>query len=91
MIDLEIAYRCAATEVATGYGCEQSSLTNDDVVELVGLLRQAEKDAERHRWLIGNGTLDSDRDGNCELHFRVASPINTMDLGIIIDEAMKCK
>lgn len=63
MIDLESAYKDASREIESGYGYEHSSLTNDDVVELVGLLRKAEKDAARYRWLrdIGRhecGTYD---------------------------------
>lgn len=83
MIDLVNAYKCAASEVESGYGYEHSSLTNDDVVELVGLLRQAEKDAARYRWL---------RCCETEVSKRFIDNGHIVGFGVIdslIDEAMR--
>lgn len=68
------------------------------VKELVALLRQAEKDAARYRWLRESASTEDH--GGFAYNFRLVdairympgtAPNETMDIDAAIDEAMQCK
>ena len=68
------------------------------VKELVALLRQAEKDAARYRWLRESASTEDH--GGLAYSFRLvdairympgAAPNETMDIDEAIDEAIQCK
>lgn len=62
------------------------------VKELVALLRQAEKDAARYRWIKENSQFGVGRCGvDWELYFEGPAPDNSAMIERHIDEAMQCK
>ena len=57
----------------------------------IELLRQAEKDAARYRWIKENGQLGVGRCGvDWELYFEGPAPDNSAKVERHIDEAMQC-
>ena len=57
----------------------------------IEILRQAEKDAARYRWLKANGQLGVGRCGvDWELHFDGPAPDNSAMIERHIDEAIQC-
>ena len=51
MSDLNDFMECAEWHCSRGLGWQDSKLTHNDVYAIITLLREAEKDAARYRWL----------------------------------------
>ena len=73
-------------------------LSKAECSDLLGRLRQAEKDAARYRWLRESASTENH--GGLAYNFRLvdairympgATPNETMDIDAAIDEAMQCK
>lgn len=99
MIDLDdmesLLQHCKELDEAGGLA---NRVTPSVVVELITLLRQAEKDAARYRWLRESASTEDH--GGFAYNFRLvdairympgATPNETMDIDAAIDEAMQCK
>lgn len=99
MIDLDdmesLLQHCKELDEAGGLA---NRVTPPVVVELITLLRQAEKDAARYRWLRESASTEDH--GGFAYNFRLvdairympgATPNETMDIDAAIDEAMQCK
>lgn len=99
MIDLDdmesLLQHCKELDEAGGLA---NRVTPFVVVELITLLRQAEKDAARYRWLRESASTEDH--GGFAYNFRLvdairympgATPNETMDIDAAIDEAMQCK
>ena len=57
----------------------------------IEILRQAEKDAARYRWIKANGQLGVGRCGvDWELHFKGPAPDNSAMIERHIDEEIQC-
>lgn len=91
MIDLDIdeLEKFITDGVAQG---DLFSLRKEGWIELLTILRQAEKDAARYRWIKENGQLGVGRCGvDWELYFEGPAPDNSAMIERHIDEAMQCK
>ena len=93
MIDLDdmesLLQHCKELDEAGGLA---NRVTPSVVIELITLLRQAEKDAARYRWIKANGQLGVGRCGvDWELYFEGPAPDNSAMIERHIDEAMQCK
>ena len=93
MIDLDdmesLLQYCKELDEAGGLA---NRVTPSVVIELITLLRQAEKDAARYRWIKANGQLGVGRCGvDWELYFEGPAPDNSAMIERHIDEAMQCK
>lgn len=82
MIDLDELHNNMISYVLVGF--TNSGISPIDAVELITRLRQAEKDAERYRWL---------RDELEQSHGGIAlfdGDCHVCDIDLFIDEAMQC-
>ena len=67
-------------------------LSKAECSDLLGRIRQAEKDAARYRWIKDNSQLGVGRCGiDWELYFEGPAPDNSAMIELHIDEAMQCK
>lgn len=67
-------------------------LSKAECSDLLGRIRQAEKDAARYRWIKENSQFGVGRCGvDWELYFEGPAPDNSAMIELHIDEAMKCK
>lgn len=67
-------------------------LSKAECSDLLGRIRQAEKDAARYRWIKENSQLGVGRCGiDWELYFEGPAPDNSAMIELHIDEAMQCK
>lgn len=89
MIDIDNLEKFITDGVAQG---DLFSLRKEGWIELLTILRQAEKDAARYRWIKENGQLGVGRCGvDWELYFEGQAPDNSAMIERHIDEAMQCK
>lgn len=93
MIDLDdmesLLQHCKELDEAGGLA---NRVTPSVVIELITLLRQAEKDAARYRWIKENSQFGVGRCGvDWELYFEGPAPDNSAMIELHIDEAMQCK
>ena len=89
MIDIDNLEKYITDWVAQG---DLFSLRKEGWIELLTILRQAEKDAARYRWIKENGQLGVGRCGvDWELYFEGPAPDNSAMIELHIDEAMQCK
>ena len=92
MINFDNIENSLRREIADDNGDGSCDLTNTALLELITLLRQAEKDAARYRWIKANGQLGVGRCGiDWELYFEGPAPDNSAMIELHIDEAMQCK
>ena len=63
MIDLDEMEDLAKCMVERGIGNIEKGATCSEAIELIGRIRQAEKDAARYRWLMQNARLGIGRNG----------------------------
>lgn len=87
MINFDNIENSLRHEIADDNGDGSCDLTNTALLELITLLRQAEKDAARYRWLRSCDTAESKK-------FVSESGGWIVGLGVLdgmIDEAMQCK
>ncbi len=70
MSDLNDFMECADWHCSRGIGWQDSKLTHNDVYAIITLLREAEKDAARYRWLrdVGQHKYYVDDILGCILH-----------------------
>lgn len=67
-------------------------LSKAECSDLLGRIRQAEKDAARYRWIKENSQFGVGRCGiDWELYFEGPAPDNSAMIELHIDEAMQCK
>ena len=101
-----IEFYCGMSREMKALKCSEMCVKTDDMIELVSrlryaesetgailsMLRQAEKDAARYRWIKENSQLGVGRCGvDWELHFDGPAPNNSAMIERHIDEAMQCK
>lgn len=96
MIDLDIDELEKLCKYEIGRGTANPYTVNGNpihaMLEIITLLRQAEKDAARYRWIKANGKLGVGRCGvDWELYFEGPAPDNSAMIERHIDEAMQCK
>ena len=94
MIDLDkLESRCKEA-TRNGYGKHPviECASAESLIELIAILRQAEKDAARYRWIKENSKFGVGRCGvDWELYFEGPAPDNSAMIELHIDEAMQCK
>ena len=62
------------------------SLDRGDILELIDMVRQTEKDAARYRWMMNNARLGTGRFGrDWELSFHGPAPESFSEIGEWID------
>lgn len=113
MIDLELIEQQCKGAIESGYGhlpvvecvnavklmevISRLRSAESEIDELLSMLRQAEKDASRYRWLRESASTEDH--GGFAYNFRLvdairympgAAPNETMDIDAAIDEAMQC-
>lgn len=89
MIDIDNLEKFITDGVAQG---DLFSLRKEGWIELLTILRQAEKDAARYRWIKENSQFGVGRCGvDWELYFEGPAPDNSAMIERHIDEAMQCK
>lgn len=89
MIDIDNLEKFITDGVAQG---DLFSLRKEGWIELLTILRQAEKDAARYLWIKENSQFGVGRCGvDWELHFEGPAPDNSAMIERHIDEAMQCK
>ena len=89
MIDIDNLEKFITDGVAQG---DLFSLRKEGWIELLTILRQAEKDAARYRCIKENSQFGVGRCGvDWELHFEGPAPDNSAMIERHIDEAMQCK
>ena len=89
MIDIDNLEKFITDGVAQG---DLFSLRKEGWIELLTILRQAEKDAARYRWIKENSQVGAGRCGvDWELYFEGPAPDNSAMIERHIDEAMQCK
>lgn len=89
MIDIDNLEKFITDGVAQG---DLFSLRKEGWIELLTILRQAEKDAARYRWIKENSQFGVGRCGvDWELYFEGPAPDNAAMIERHIDEAMQCK
>ena len=101
-----IEFYCGMSREMKALKCSEMCVKTDDMIELVSrlryveseidailsMLRQAEKDAARYRWIKENGQLGVGRCGvDWELYFEGPAPDNSAMIELHIDEAIQCK
>ena len=101
-----IEFYCGMSREMKALKCSEMCVKTDDMIELVSrlryaesetgailsMLRQAEKDAARYRWIKENSQLGVGRCGvDWELYFDGPAPDNSAMIERHIDEAMQCK
>ena len=101
-----IEFYCGMSREMKALKCSEMCVKTDDMIELVSrlryaesetgailsMLRQAEKDAARYRWIKDNSQLGVGRCGvDWELYFDGPAPDNSAMIERHIDEAMQCK
>lgn len=91
MIDAEKAIAVAERAIYIGAGKEQL-FTADEIQSIASMLREAEKDAARYRWLIDNSVFGMKQNGvSWSLQFDGPAPEHSGKIGECIDQAMKEK
>ena len=100
-----IEFYCGMSREMKALKCSEMCVKTDDMIELVSrlryaesetdailsMLRQAEKDAARYRWIKENGQLGVGRCGvDWELHFKGPAPDNSAKVERHIDEEIQC-
>ena len=96
MIDLDIDELEKLCKYEIGRGTASPYTVNGNpihaMLEMITLLRQAEKDAARYRWIKENSQFGVGRCGvDWELYFEGPAPDNSEMVERHIDEAMECK
>lgn len=100
MINFDNIENSLRHEIADDNGDGSCDLTNTALLELITLLRQAEKDAARYRWLrdganyhkhSGPLVFITDSNGNIDDFNGHGGVLSEMDLDHEVDEAMQCK
>ena len=92
MIDIDLIMESAEWNSLRGFGWQKSSVTYDEMYQIITRLRQAEKDAARYRWIKENSKFGVGRCGvDWELCFEGPAPDNSAMIELHIDEAMQCK
>ena len=101
-----IEFYCGMSREMKALKCSEMCVKTDDMIELVSrlryaesetdailsMLRQAEKDAARYRWIKENSKFGVGRCGvDWELYFEGPAPDNFAMIERHIDEAMRCK
>ena len=101
-----IEFYCGMSREMKALKCSEMCVKADDMIELVSrlryaeseidailsMLRQAEKDAARYRWIKENSQFGVGRCGvDWELYFDGPAPDNSAMIECHIDEAMQCK
>ena len=101
-----IEFYCGMSREMKALKCSEMCVKTDDMIELVSrlryaesetgailsMLRQAEKDAARYRWIKENSQFGVGRCGvDWELYFEGPAPDNSAMIELHIDEAMQCK
>ena len=98
MSDLNDFMECAEWHCSRGLGWQDSKLTHNDVYAIITLLREAEKDAARYRWLRESASLENH--GGFEYDLPLIHAVRYMDGAELnqemtfdeaIDQAMKEK
>ena len=89
MIDIDLIMESAEWNSLRGFGWQKSSVTYDEMYQIITRLRQAEKDAARYRWIKENSKFGVGRCGvDWELYFEGPAPDNSAMIELHIDEAM---
>ena len=91
MIDVNKVMSVAERAIYIGAGKGQL-FTADEIQALSLMLREAEKDAERYRWLVDNSVFGMKQNGaSWSLSFDGPAPEHSGKIGEYIDQAMKEK
>ena len=108
MIDLDKIERQCKGAIENGYGhlpvlecgnavklmevISRIRYAESETGAILSMLRQAEKDAARYRWIKENSQFGVGRCGvDWELYFEGPAPDNSAMIELHIDEAMQCK
>lgn len=85
-------YGHPVTQVLDNFDNFRCLLTPSFLIELIILIREAEKDAARYRWLIDNSVFGMKQNGvSWSLQFDGPAPEHSGKIGECIDQAMKEK
>lgn len=83
-------YGHPVTQVLDNFDNFRCLLTPSFLVELISIIREAEKDAARYRWLVDNSVFGMKQNGaSWSLSFDGPAPEHSGKIGEYIDQAMK--
>lgn len=83
-------YGHPVTQVLDNFDNFRCLLTPSFLIELISLIREAEKDAERYRWLVDNSVFGMKQNGaSWSLSFDGPAPEHSGRVGEYIDQAME--